>query len=95
MNPTSIITSIIPQLLAGGGPQVVILLLMVMLAALFLERTRLLKLVDKKEGDIAVKDKQIEKVLEDYKTGNMTLTEAFTQLRILMAEIKGSQQNRQ
>jgi hypothetical protein len=89
VSPTSIITSIIPQLLAGGGPQIVILLLMVMLAALFFERGRLLKLVDKKEEDLIVKDKKIEKVLDDYKTGNTTLTEAFTQLRILLAEIKG------
>lgn len=89
MNPTSIVTSIIPQILAGGGPQVVALLLMIMIAALFFERSRLLKLIDKKEGDLALKDKQIEKILDDYKTGNMTLTEAFTQLRVLLAEIKG------
>lgn len=89
MNPTSIITSIIPQLLAGGGPQIVIILLMLMIAALFFERGRLLKLVDKKEEDLLTKDKKIEKVLDDYKTGNTTLTEAFTQLRILLAEIKG------
>jgi hypothetical protein len=89
VNPTSIITSVIPQLLAGGGPQVVILLLLVMLAAFFFERKRLLGLVEKKEAEIDKKDTKIEKVINDYQTGNTTLTEAFTQLRILLAEIKG------
>lgn len=89
MDLTKIITNIIPQLLAGGGPQIVMLLLLVMIGALFFERRRLLSLVDKKESEIGLKDARIEKVLEDYNQGNKTLTEAFTQLRILLAEIKG------
>ena len=89
MDMTKVLTNIIPQLLAGGGPQVVIILLGVMIAALFFERRRLLALVEKKESEIGLKDDRIEKVLEDYNQGNKTLTEAFTQLRILLAEIKG------
>lgn len=89
MDVTKIMTNIIPQLLAGGGPQVVIILLMLMIAALFFERRRLLAQVDKKEVDIESKDQRIIKILDDYRDGNKTLTEAFTQLRLVLAEIKG------
>ncbi len=89
MDITRIITNIIPQLLAGGGPQIVMILLLVMITALFFERKRLLGQVEKKELDLATKDDRIIKILDDYKDGNKTLTEAFTQLRLLLAEIKG------
>ena len=43
----------------------------------------------KNEDYLDIRDKRIEKILDDYKAGNQTLSEAFTQLRILLAEIKG------
>ena len=81
MNVSQIITHMIPQLLAGGGPQVVILLLMGIVAFFWFERKRLL-------DEIKRKDDKIEKIIDDYQKGNTTLTDAFTQLRIVLAEIR-------
>ena len=81
MNPAQIITQMIPQLLSGGGPQVVILMLMGVIAFFWFERKRLL-------DEVKRKDEKIDKIIEDYQNGNTTLTDAFTQLRIVLAEIR-------
>ena len=85
MNPAQIITQTIPQLLAGGGPQVVILMLMGVIAFFWFERKRLL-------DEVKRKDEKIDKIIEDYQNGNTTLTDAFTQLRIVLAEIRAKLQ---
>jgi len=85
VNPAQIITQTIPQLLAGGGPQVVILMLMGVIAFFWFERKRLL-------DEVKRKDEKIDKIIEDYQNGNTTLTDAFTQLRIVLAEIRAKLQ---
>jgi hypothetical protein len=89
VEPLEIITSILPKILQGGGPEVVITLLLGIIAFFWIERKRLLKLVEKNEDNLTLRDNRISKILDDYNEGNKTLTEAFTQLRIVLAEIKG------
>ena len=74
------------QLLVGvtqaGGPAALIGVLVLIIGFLFYERTRLLKEVEKK-------DEKLEKIIDDYYKGNMTISEAFTSLKLVLYEIKG------
>lgn len=74
---------ILPHLMTANGPEVVILMLTTILIFFWFERKRLME-------DIVNKDKKLDKIIEDYQEGNTTLTDAFTQLRIVLAEIKAS-----
>jgi hypothetical protein len=65
----------------AGGPTGVIALLIVGLVVLWFERKRLLKEVEKK-------DNKIEKIIEDYTKGNLTLSEALNSLKFVLFEIK-------
>lgn len=69
-------------ILADGGATAIICILFLIVAFLFWDRLRLLKDLDKK-------DEKMEKIIEDYYRGNITLTEALNELRIILAEIKG------
>ena len=78
------IDSLIEKLIAavlGGGPQAVIAILLLIIAVLFLERRRLVKEIEKK-------DDKIERIVDDYYKGNLTLSEALNSLRIVLFEIK-------
>jgi hypothetical protein len=67
--------------LMGGGPQAIIAILLVIVAVLVMERRRLL-------ADITRKDEKIEKIIDDYYKGNLTLTDALTSLKIVLYEIR-------
>lgn len=74
----------IGQLLAAamsGGPQAIIAILMVVIIILFLERRRLVK-------DIERKDQKIEKIIDEYYKGNITLAQALNSLKVVLFEIK-------
>ncbi len=49
---------------------------------LLLDRRRL-------TAEISRKDEKIEKIVEDYNKGNMTITQALAVLREVLVEIKG------
>lgn len=66
----------------SGGPAALIAVLILIIGFLFYERTRLLKEVEKK-------DEKLEKIIDDYYKGNMTISEAFNSLKLVLYEIKG------
>lgn len=77
--------SIVEKLLGaalGGGPQAVIAILMLIITLLIFDRRRLVKEVQRK-------DEKIERIVDDYYKGNLTLTEALNSLKMVLYEIKG------
>lgn len=70
------------SLMLGGGPEAIIAILMIIIALLLIERKRLI-------ADITKKDEKIEKIVDDFYKGNITLTEALTSLKHVLYEIKG------
>ncbi len=68
--------------LLGGGPTAIIAVLIIAIFALAMERKRLLKEIEKK-------DDKIDKIIDDYYKGNMTISEAFNSLKLVLFEIKG------
>ena len=66
----------------GGGPQAVIAILMLIIVVLVLDRKRLVKEIEKK-------DEKLEKIVDDYYKGNLTLTEALNSMKLLLYELKG------
>lgn len=66
----------------AGGPGAVIVLLMVFVGLLIWDRKRILTDVDKK-------DQKLEKIIEDYHKGTLTITEALNSLTMVLMEIKG------
>lgn len=73
---TSLITSMI-----GGGPQGVIALLICAIVLLIIDRRRL-------SSEIERKDTKLDKIIDDYHSGNLTLAEALTSLKNVLYEIK-------
>lgn len=69
-------------ILFGGGPQAISAFLLIVVGLLIYERMRLLK-------EITKKDDKIDKIIDDYYKGNMTLTEALNSLKMVLYEIKG------
>lgn len=67
--------------LLGGGPSAIIAVLLIIIIFLVLERRRLLKEIEKK-------DDKIDKIIDDYYKGNMTISEAFNSLKMVLFEIK-------
>lgn len=65
-----------------GGPGAIVTLLLAIIGWLIWER-RGLKMENEK------KDAKLDKILEDYHKGNITIAEAFNSLKIVLAEIKG------
>ena len=76
----SLIQKLLDTLLAGG-PAAIVAILVFMIIALLWERHRLL-------GEITKKDEKIEKIIDDYYKGNMTLSEALISLKLVLYEIK-------
>lgn len=75
------ILNTILQALMGGGPGAIIALLVAFIAVLLWHIRQLYK-------DVEKKDDKIEKILDDYHKGNLTLTEALTSLKMVLVEIK-------
>jgi hypothetical protein len=74
------ITQIISVLAAGGPPAVICVLVLVILA-LWLDRRRLIADLEKKEG-------RIDKIVDDFYRGNLTLSEALNSLRNTLNELR-------
>lgn len=70
------------EAMLGGGPQALIAVLGIVIIGLMLERQRLIKEIQKK-------DDKIEKIVDDYYKGNITLSDALTSLKLVLYEIKG------
>jgi hypothetical protein len=66
----------------GGGPQAIIAVLIIFILILWFERKRLLAEIEKK-------DDKIDRIIEDYTKGNVTLSEALNSLKFVLFEIKG------
>jgi hypothetical protein len=73
--------NVILQALMGGGPGAIIALLVAFIGLLCWHIRQLSK-------DVEKKDTKIEKILDDYHKGNLTLTEALTSLKMVLVEIK-------
>ena len=65
-----------------GGPGAIIALLLVFIGILIWDRKRLVQ-------DIEKKDNKLERIIDDYYKGHLTITEALNGLKIVLAEIKG------
>jgi hypothetical protein len=76
---TTISTLLAPLL--AGGPAVVAAMALIILALLW-ERRRLMNEIKEKEG-------KLDKIVEDYHRGNLTIAEAMNSLKYVLAEIKG------
>jgi len=75
------ITSII-TLLANGGPTAIIAVLVLIIVGLCIDRRRLL-------AEITRKDDKIDKIVDDYYKGNLTLSEALNSLKNVLYDLKG------
>ena len=76
----TILTTLVTTGLAGG-PQSLVAILFIVIAFLWIDRQRMTK-------EIARKDERLEKIVEAYHAGSLTLSEALTALRITLAEMK-------
>ena len=65
----------------SGGPNAIPALFALVIVVLWFDRRDLL-------NTYKTKDEKIDKILEDYYKGNMTLAEAVNSLRIVLIEIK-------
>lgn len=66
----------------NGGPGAIIALLIGLIGLLLWDRRNLVAKID-------AKDAKLEKIIDDYHKGNLTIAEALNGLRIVLAEIKG------
>jgi F0F1-type ATP synthase membrane subunit b/b' len=76
-----ILQTLLTALLAGG-PGAIIAILVGIIAFLMWERKKLVEAIDKKE-------EKIEKIIDDYYKGYLTLTEALNGLKMVLMEMKG------
>jgi K+ transporter len=67
--------------LLNGGPAVIAALILFIIALLW-ERRRLM-------AEIKEKETKIDKIVDDYHKGNLTIAEAMNSLRFVLSEIKG------
>lgn len=77
---TAIMASPLLAAILSGGPAIMSILLLI-IAALLWDRSRLIKVIEKK-------DEKIDRIVDDYYKGNITLTEALNSLRTVLYEIK-------
>ena len=68
-------------IIVAGGPQSIIAILLSFIGLLLYERRRLI-------AEIAKKDDKIDKIVDDYYKGNLTLSEALNSLKFVLYEIK-------
>lgn len=76
----SLIEKLVGALL-GGGPQAIIAILLLAITWLVMERRRLIKEIERK-------DDRIDKIVDDYHKGNMSLAEALNSLKLVLYEVK-------
>ena len=69
-------------LLTQGGPSAILAILVLIIVVLIFDRRRLL-------SEITKKDEKIDKIVDDYYKGNLTLSEALNSLKSVLYEIKG------
>jgi hypothetical protein len=77
--------SLIEKLLGiilNGGPTALIAVFVIIILFLWFERKRLLHELEKK-------DDKIDRIIDDYSKGNVTLGEALNSLKLVLYEIKG------
>lgn len=74
--------------LMGGGPSSIIAGLILFIVLLLFERKRLMATIAKKDEDLLKKDDKIDKIIEDYYKGNMTLADALNGLKLVLFDIK-------
>jgi hypothetical protein len=67
--------------LLNGGPAVIAGLILFIIALLW-DRRRL-------QAEIKEKEAKIDKIVDDYHKGNLTIAEAMNSLKYVLAEIKG------
>jgi hypothetical protein len=70
------------SLILNGGPQALVAVFVLIIVFLWLERRRLLHELEKK-------DDKIDRIIDDYSKGNVTLGEALNSLKLVLYEIKG------
>jgi hypothetical protein len=70
------------EILLVGDMRAVVLILVAIIAALVWDRLKLMK-------QLSNKDERLEKIMEDYHKGNLTLAEALNNVRLVLYEIKG------
>lgn len=75
------IVSGILSLFFSGGPNAIPALFALVIVMLWWDRRNLL-------NTYRIKDEKIDKILDEYYKGNMTLAEAINSLRIVLIEIK-------
>lgn len=75
------ITEKLLSALFEGGPSAIIAILVIGIVFLYYERRRLL-------GEVTKKDAKIDKIIDDYYRGNLSLSDALTSLKIVLYEIK-------
>ena len=68
-------------LMANGGPGGIIAMLIIVVIALILDRRNLVKSSEKK-------DEKIDKIVEDFHKGNISITEAMNGVKMVLVEIK-------
>jgi hypothetical protein len=76
----STIVGIIDELMKGGPKAVIVMLTAVIIGLLF-DRRRLIKEKTTAEG-------KIDKIIDDYYKGNLTLADALNSLKVVLYEIK-------
>lgn len=76
-----IVQALVTAMLSGGQGALTAVLLAA-IGFLIWDRKRLTETINKK-------DEKIEKIIDDYYKGNLTLTEALNGLKMVLMEIKG------
>lgn len=66
----------------AGGPEGIIAILLLIVIGLIWERKRLL-------DQLKTKEEKIDKIIDDYHNGNITLADALNSLKNVLFEIKG------
>jgi len=77
----TLLTKIV-DIIINGGQHAIDFILFAIILILIHERNRLIKEINKKE-------EKIDKIIEDYYEGNLTLSEALNSLKLVLYEIKG------
>lgn len=76
------LTPVFLNILSHGGPEVVAILIFI-IGMLLYDRRRLLHELERKEA-------RIDKIVDDYHQGNITLAEALNSLKMVLVEIKAT-----
>jgi len=78
-----VIGSILSVMTNGNGAQALPIIMGLIIWHLLEERKKLI-------ADNQKKDERIDKIVDDYHKGNLTLTEALNSLKLVLFEIRGS-----